>query len=1002
MAKGQIYQAGSVAINLALNSAQFSAALDAAKNSMAKAQQAMTRSMKLIQAGASKLAGVFKTVTQGIASDLSSLGQTFANIAKSMITPSSWIKGFLGVGAAIAAATGLAIAHRKEMENIASTYRHTNQEMSQFTYIAAATGIEYEKLADTLREVQVKANDIVEQGANASGRLNEFFKMNGMNAKAWAELKTPMEVLIQMRESYLNTLQTKGRGTATDILDEIGDSASECRKALELTNTEFNRLVVMGTATAVSTENITDSINKFKELFEIGERFLVGVVNRIFPAFTSMVDEWFDNIVSSLDGGKGKQGLTEGFRTYINEWSDTIFKFLMDCLDSLQGFLVQLNAFMEGALKVYNEQVVPRLGGDIAQTYDESKLQGKDKDVHARIQSNSIEYNMYKAEAEKAKNAYALALKDKKPYEELNRLQKESLDAQAKMNKAKQEHIELQKETIRLNNTYISDQKVMYKDLDTERKKEIDANVVKVQGHKKVQSEIEKVENLLQGMDKKSADAKKLDARLNVLKQREEKIRQSATDAQQAIKDSNVVMPWSLNPTMGYQNTKEVDDLYASYQTNNGGASGFSSKVGAGANKAQLDAQAKALEEYTQKCIEQRQKIADFMADKNNEGLDENLKRELRERKALDDMYKDLNKTVLKYYEDKIKAEKAGSAKSVQLQKEMTAEIQKNQAQHARDMLALQEAQQKQRVKEAEDTAKAFAKKKREIERQFQFSGTTKSVFKTELESLEESLDDFINDYAEKHKKAIEDRNSVEYKTFKQLQEDKLKILDQYNQEALNRYYDTMTAANTVGQTIALSKGKGESPFPGMSNQDVINAKDNVHQQEQFMVQGSQNLMDYAAKNNKKAFEMKKKMDIANAIMSTYKAANEALSWGGIAGSVMAAMTVAMGMANVKMIQGQEWQGQAHSGINYVPNEGTWNLAKGERVVGAALNQDLTKTLELINSGAMGSSKGSIAVSAPLHIEGNVVDEGWFNNKLTQHRESIAGLVSEYNSDRGI
>ncbi|WP_323894904.1 hypothetical protein [Aeromonas caviae] len=1001
MPKGQTYQAGSVAINLGLNSAQFSAALDAAKNSMAKAQKAMSASLHTLSQGMKKMGTVIKTVSSGIVSDLGAIGGAFKSLAQSAITPSAWIKGFLGVSAAILACTTLAVAHRREMENIAATYKHTNKEMSAFTYIAASTGIEYEKLADTLREVQVKANDIVEQGDAASSRLNEFFKMNSMNAKEWANLKSPMETLIKLRESYQQTLQQKGRGTATDILDEIGDSASECRKALELTNAEFNRLVVMGTATAVNTNNINDSIGKFKELFEIGERFLVGIVNRIMPAFTSMVDEWFDSIVTTLEGGKGKEGLTENFRTYINTWSDRIFKFLMDCLDMLQVFLVKLNSFMDGAMKFYNEKVATKFGADVVQTYDETKLEGNDKNVHSKIKANEIEYAVTKAEAEKAKaEAAALTRVFDRTAAEETRL-KELAEIQANFRKVEEEHNELLQEKIRLNNTYISDQKVLYKDANEAQKKEIDNNVIKVQGYKKVTAEIDKVQGLLVKVDKKSKEGIELDARLKLLQQREEKVKSSALAAQEAIKNSNIVMPWSQQPTMSFQNQKEIDDRYSSYDVSDGGAAGFSSKVGAAANKGALDAAAKLLEEYTEKVKEQRTKIADFIAEKNNQGMDETLKREAAERKALEDMYKDLNKTVEKYYQDKIKAEKKGSAKSVQLQKELQAELKKNQEQHDKDMQSLALAQEKQRIKEVDETNKAFAKKKREIEKQFQFSGTTKSVFKTELESLEESLDDFINAYAEKHAQAIKDVNSLEYKEFQKLQEDKLKIIEQYNQEALNRYYSTMTAAHTAGQAMALSKGKGESPFPGMSNDDVANAKDNVNQQEQFMVQSSDNLVDYAAKNNKKMFEMKKKMDIANAIMSAYSAANKALEWGGPMGYVMAAMTIAQGLINVKTIQSQEWQGQAHSGIDYVPNEGTWNLAKGERVVGAALNEDLTRTLSVINSGGLQGSKG-LSISAPMHIEGNVVDEGWFDSKLKAHRDSIAGLVSEYNDDRGI
>lgn len=1001
MPKGQTYQAGSVAINLGLNSAQFSAALDAAKNSMAKAQKAMSASLHTLSQGMKKMGTVIKTVSSGIVSDLSAIGGAFKSLAQSAITPSAWIKGFLGVSAAILACTTLAVAHRREMENIAATYKHTNKEMSAFTYIAASTGIEYEKLADTLREVQVKANDIVEQGDAASGRLNEFFKMNSMNAKEWANLKSPMETLIKLRESYQKTLQEKGRGTATDILDEIGDSASECRKALELTNAEFNRLVVMGTATAVNTNNITDSINKFKELFEIGERFLVGIVNRIMPAFTSMVDEWFDSIVTTLEGGKGKEGLTENFRTYINTWSDRIFKFLMDCLDMLQVFLSKLNSFMDNAMKVYNEKVAPSLGMDVVATYDESKLTGKDKEVHSKIKANDIDYAVTGSEHAKAVAAWQQARKDKAPAEEVERLMKAAGDWQVKLNAATKEHVELQKETIRLNNTYIDDQQILLKDASAAQQQEIKNNQIKVQGHQKVKAEIERVQDLLVKVDKKSKQGIELDARLKLLQEREEKVKASAEAAQEAIKNSNIVMPWSQQPTMSFQNQKEIDDRYSSYDVSDGGAAGFSSKVGAAANKGALDAAAKLLEEYTEKVKEQRTKISEFIAEKNGQDLDENIKKDNAEKKALDDMYKDLNKTVDKFYKDKIKAEKAGSAKSVQLQKELQRELKKNEEQYHKDVLALQDSQAKRRQKEAEAALKKFNKITSDIAKQYQLSGTGSSVFKSERDSIIERLDDEIKTYYEMHKTAIDAKNKYELDAYNKMLADKKAALEKYDKEALNRFYETMSAQNTVGQAMALKNKEGESPFPGLSNSAVKNAQDNAHAQEKISVQAADNLMDYAAKNNKKMFEMKKKMDIANAIMSTYSAANKALEWGGPMGYVMAAMTIAQGLINVKTIQSQEWQGQAHSGIDYVPNEGTWNLAKGERVVGAALNEDLTRTLSVINSGGLQGSKG-LSISAPMHIEGNVVDEGWFDSKLKTHRDSIAGLVQEYNSDRGI
>jgi hypothetical protein len=73
-------------------------------------------------------------------------------------------------------------------------------------------------------------------------------------------------------------------------------------------------------------------------------------------------------------------------------------------------------------------------------------------------------------------------------------------------------------------------------------------------------------------------------------------------------------------------------------------------------------------------------------------------------------------------------------------------------------------------------------------------------------------------------------------------------------------------------------------------------------------------------------------------------------------------------------------QGQAHDGIDYVPNTGTWNLQKGERVTGAALNRDLTEFLERENRS--GGRAPQSAAAAPVTV--NLIEN-----------PSKAGQVSE-------
>lgn len=95
--------------------------------------------------------------------------------------------------------------------------------------------------------------------------------------------------------------------------------------------------------------------------------------------------------------------------------------------------------------------------------------------------------------------------------------------------------------------------------------------------------------------------------------------------------------------------------------------------------------------------------------------------------------------------------------------------------------------------------------------------------------------------------------------------------------------------------------------------------------------------------------------------------------------------------AKIGAAAGTMIKGQAHSGIDSVPNSGTWNLEKGERVVGRALNQDLTDYLKSNENGS-----GQTTVNADLVIQGGSgdLDENKFNEYLIKHRESVTKAVT--------
>jgi len=1007
MPKGTTYQAGSVAINMILNSAQFSAAIDKAKNAMSGAGVAMTRTMKMIQAAAHKMQGTFSAVTSGIIGDLKGLGNAFKGLASAAITPSSWIKGFAAIGASITAATVLAVNHRLEMQKVADTYRHTSEEMSIFTYISASTGVEYEKLADTLREIQIKANEIIEAGSQAASTMGVFFKETG-GAKSWAQLKDPLEVLIKFRTEYQKLVDTKGRGTATAMLDEISDSASECRKVLELTTDEFNRLVTMGAGTAVSTANIEKFTSKFKELFEIGERFLVGIVNNIAPAFTSLIDEWYAKVETVLNGGGDKTGgMKKAFQDQINEWSNTIFDYLTACLDSLSSFLVSMNKLMNSLIETYNKfsntTVASMLGieGTTLPTYDEKTLSPEDKKQHDEIQGRKTKLEQLKLE--EARNA---ALYNKREAEGVSNKDEEQVALAKRQYEIRREIDALNKQAIKDGETQLElntrNTDAANKYLDTLTKTEraqYDSNQAVIAKHTALLEERSIIESKQKGRKKGTKEANELEAHLKRVNGELKTASVEASNAAKNLDAMGVKFDFGANQLKANRAAQTgLPEKYAGYKELGGAADGLSSKVASGATASDA---LKAASAFADSINAQRQKITDFMEVAQGKEMSALRQREIAEKKSLTALYDDMKKETDKYYKDQIEKNKSNKAEVKRLEQEHANAIVGIEKNKNTDLDRLAGFQKVARLKGMTETSKEIEKQIRDIEERYQLHGQS-SQYTSEREQIERALDESLKKMKEEYKEYLDDVNSEEYKLFVETQEKKKKILEEYDKEALNRYLDTAKQGQTASMAMAQSKGKGESPFPGMSVSDIEASKGNVNQQTEYALKMGDALMAESASKNKKMFEMKKKMDIATAIMSTYNAANAAMTASpGPAGWAMAAMTVAMGLMNVKNISAQEWVGQAHDGIDYVPNEGTWNLAKGERVLSSTLNRDVTEMTRRVNSGEL-SGRGNVSISAPMHIEGNVVDEGWFDSKLKAHRDSIAGLVSEYNSDRGI
>ena len=204
------------------------------------------------------------------------------------------------------------------------------------------------------------------------------------------------------------------------------------------------------------------------------------------------------------------------------------------------------------------------------------------------------------------------------------------------------------------------------------------------------------------------------------------------------------------------------------------------------------------------------------------------------------------------------------------------------------------------------------------------------------------------------------------------LEQERLKMLEAYDQRIADyqqyRALEVENAALYDEQLSALSAKRQEQDLAAMQA---------IHQAQLAGAESTFGSLAATARTfageqsgiYKVLFATEKAFSIARSIMAiqTGIAQAAALSFpanlGAMASVAAATANIVSSIASVAMPQGQ-----AHDGIDYVPNTGTWNLQKGERVTGAALNRDLTRFLERENRGG-GRSGGSVEIIQNLTIK---------------------------------
>ncbi|PWW04984.1 hypothetical protein [Mangrovibacter plantisponsor] len=142
-------------------------------------------------------------------------------------------------------------------------------------------------------------------------------------------------------------------------------------------------------------------------------------------------------------------------------------------------------------------------------------------------------------------------------------------------------------------------------------------------------------------------------------------------------------------------------------------------------------------------------------------------------------------------------------------------------------------------------------------------------------------------------------------------------------------------------------------------------------------------------------FALSKGVAVATSIIKIQQALSEALATPFPANIAMYAQVLSLGAGIISTIKGTNIQGQAHDGIDSIPNEGTWNLAKGERVLSNPQAKKLDNYLDK-NQNASTQPTQQTVINAPLVVQGgSSKDDAQFQAMLKKHANNVNQAVRQ-------
>ncbi|TOP89918.1 hypothetical protein [Vibrio parahaemolyticus] len=324
---------------------------------------------------------------------------------------------------------------------------------------------------------------------------------------------------------------------------------------------------------------------------------------------------------------------------------------------------------------------------------------------------------------------------------------------------------------------------------------------------------------------------------------------------------------------------------------------------------------------------------------------------------------------------------------------------QKADAKAVKDAAKAEVERQKQLAKTQREQRKAAAEQKRFREQQ------AAELVKFEQQRIEER-NKRLNDVA---KQIASQRNSmmtpeqIELEQFRENSE----LLK--NELSMTKQWEYSERAR-INQLIEQEQQHHADSMSMISTQQTMNDLNNMNVFLGGMSDITSKLGNISKENEtlaKVAFVANQGIAIANTIVATELAAAKALAYTEnmtLPQALASQQAIrAMGYASAGIIAGTTIgglaTGQYHGGTDSVPesmNNKSFLLKAGERVVQPKANQDLTEYL----ANAKDGNNGSVTISAPMTINGNVTDQKWFATELAKHQNLIYALHNKAKRER--